>query len=92
MCFLNKIANETMEKFYLPLQTLDINNVCWGRQGQYSSNIQWIDLDAILRNHKAKKKSRLNSKNTFVWIELYVIMTKSHENVPKMPKVVFSLL
>ena len=38
---------------------------------------QGIDPDAILRNHKAKKVSHLNEKNTFVWIEPYFIMNTS---------------
>ena len=51
-----------------------------------------INLDSILRNHKAQKMSHINAKNTFVWIESYVIMTTSQKNVSKMPRVVLPLL
>ena len=30
MCFLSEIAHETVEKVFLPLQTLDFNKIGWG--------------------------------------------------------------
>ena len=53
VCFLSKVTNKTTKKVFLPLQTLEFKDVGWGREGEYSSNIQWINLDAILRNHEA---------------------------------------
>ena len=31
VCFLIEIENKTTKKFFLPLQTLELNNVCWRR-------------------------------------------------------------
>ena len=31
MHFLKEITNEMVKKFFLPLQTLELNNVDWGR-------------------------------------------------------------
>ena len=53
MCFPSKVTNKTTKKVYLPLQTLELKEVGWGSQGEYSSNLQWINLDAIFRNHVA---------------------------------------
>ena len=30
MCFLSEIAHETMEKVFLPLQTLEFKEIIWG--------------------------------------------------------------
>ena len=30
VCFLYKIAHEMVEKFYLPLQTLEVKEIGWG--------------------------------------------------------------
>ena len=90
MCFLNEIAHETVEKVFLPLQTLEFKDVGWGWQINDGDNIQRID--AIFGYHKSKQMSRLNTQNPFMRIELYVIMTTSQKNVSKMPRVVFPLV
>ena len=86
--FLSEIAHETAEKVCLPLQTLEFKDGCWGWYINDSSNFQRIDLDAIFGYHKSKQTSRLNAKNTFMWIELYIIMMASQEHVSKMTRVV----
>ena len=52
--FLNEIAHETVEKVFLPMQTLEFKYIGWGWYINDSGNLQRIDLDAIFGYHKAK--------------------------------------
>ena len=88
MHFLSKIAHEMVEKVCRPLETLEFKDIGWGWKINDSSNLQRIDLDAIFGYHKAKQTSCLNAKNTFMQIELYIIMTASQEYVSKMTRMV----
>ena len=90
--FLCEIAHETVEKVFLPLQNLEFKEICWGWQIENGGNFQRINLDAIYGYHKAQQTSHLNVKNTFMWIEQYIIMMTSEEYVSKMIRVVLPLL
>ena len=85
--FLCEIALEMAEKVFLPLQNLEFKEVGWGWYIKNSGNLQRIDPDAIFGYHKAKEMSHINVKNTFMWIELYIIMTTSQEYLSKMTRV-----
>ena len=83
--FLYEIAHETVEKVFLPLQTLEFKDGGWGWYINDGGNLQRINPDAIFGYHKAKKESSFKKKDTFVWIQSYIIMTTPKESVSKVP-------